>query len=195
MQHERQLRSDGLGLPLARKIARLLGGDIALEDTRCKGSTFALEVFLIYAQKTQPSYIKKRDEKPRSMSILLVEDMAQTSEVLEEFLIHLDHKVVSAQDGLEGVDKAKSTHFDLIIMDVNMPKLDGFEATRRIRNENGLNKDTFILGLTAHSLKEVRDDLLNAGMDAVYSKPIRLLKLKEVLRDADIARENQYMTS
>ena len=191
MQNERQLRSDGLGLPLSRKIARLLGGDITLDCEAEKGSTFTLELFLNYALSPVPHNLNSRIENQQPMSILLVEDMAQTSRVLEEFLLHFNHNVESASNGIEGIQKALKSRFDLIIMDVNMPLLDGREATRRIRDGGGPNKRTFILGLTAHNPADVREDLRNAGMNTVHAKPIRLLKLQEILQHPDIVRDRR----
>ena len=199
IQSKHQARSDGLGLPLARKIARLLGGDIRIDSNASTGSNFILDIFLAFARdaaRTVPETLDENStEDLSSMSILIVEDAVQTAQLLREFLVHLRHSVDDARNGIEGIKKAQGTHYDLIIMDVNMPLLNGMEATRHIRDNCGPNRDTFILGLTAHTPTDVQEELLNAGMNTVYAKPMRLLNLKEILKNPEISGNSRYMHS
>ena len=129
------------------------------------------------------------------MSILIVEDTIQTAQLLREFLVYLNHNVDNACDGIEALKKAQSTLYDLIIMDVNMPLLNGLETTRRIRGNSGPNRNTFILGLTAHTLADIQEALLSAGMNSVYAKPIRLPNLQEILENRDIFSNYRCITS
>ena len=183
MQNDRQPRSDGLGLPLSKKIAKLMGGDILIESNADTGITFILELFLEFAKAETHAVPEISNKNPPSMSILVVEDTVQTAQILRDFLVYLNHRVDEAHNGIEAIKKAQGTHYDLIIMDVNMPLLDGLETTRHIRSASGPNRDTFILGLTAHKPIDVQEELINAGMNAVYSKPIHLSRLKEILKD------------
>ena len=182
MQNGRQPRSDGLGLPLSKKIAKLMGGDILIESNADTGITFILELFLEFAKAETHTVPEISNENPPSMCILVVEDTVQTAQILRDFLIYLNHRVDQAHNGIEAIKKAHGSRYDLILMDVNMPLLDGLETTRRIRSASGPNRDTFILGLTAHKPADVQEELLNAGMNAVYSKPIHLSRLKEILK-------------
>ena len=195
IQSERQLRSDGLGLPLSKKIAKLLGGNILIESNAGTGSTFILELFLDFAKVDTFAVPEICTENPSSMSILIVEDTVQTAQLLKDFLVYLTHCVDDARDGIEGLKKAQSNHYDLIIMDVNMPLLDGLETTRCIRSNSGPNRDTYILGLTAHTPADVQEKLLDAGMNSVRAKPIRLANLQEILKNSEISGNDRCIIS
>ncbi len=187
--NEKKIRSDGLGLPLSRKIARLLGGDISIDSHSGAGSTFTLELFLEKAKIPASPNCKKIANNQTPMSILVVEDDEQSFNVLESLLTKLNHKVEHARHGAEGVEKAAKTRFELILMDVHMPILDGFEATSRIRDGDGLNKLTTIVGLTAQAMESISRKADEAGMNTIHSKPIPLLKLQEILKGIESTSE------
>ncbi|MCY4336654.1 MAG: response regulator [Litoreibacter sp.] len=191
----RQSRGDGLGLSISRKVARLMGGDLTVQSTLGEGSIFTFNVPLLRAQVSADETPYKRAERPQKQSdekchVLIVEDNAINRSVLRDMLERLGHTVDDAEDGLQGLRKAKSRAFDLIIMDVSMPVMDGTEAARRIRAESGPNKSTRIIGLTAHGREEYRDRALKAGMDGFFTKPIRFSALREVLSFETPSREN-----
>ncbi len=185
----RQSRGDGLGLSIARKTARLMGGDLTVTSKMGEGSTFSLVLPLervsAPADAATPELTHTRPVSARS--ILVVEDNAINRSVLHEMLKGLGHSVQEAKDGLEGLNAAKNCAVDLIIMDISMPVMDGIEATRRIRQEAGPNQSTPILGLTAHGREEYRTQAEQAGMTAFCTKPIRLAVLQEVLSGLDRA--------
>ncbi|MEO1199771.1 MAG: ATP-binding protein [Pseudomonadota bacterium] len=180
----RQARGDGLGLSISRKVARLMGGDLTVESVPGSGSTFTLTVPL---DRVEPDTTDRRQGRPRtasnvgSLSILIVEDNAVNRSVLKEMLVGFGHDVIEAQNGLEGLKAAELTAFDLIVMDISMPFMDGIEATRRIRQSDGPNRTTYILGLTAHGREEFRSRAKAAGMDGFRTKPIRLAALRNTL--------------
>ncbi|WP_054001368.1 hybrid sensor histidine kinase/response regulator [Shimia sp. SK013] len=179
----RQNRGDGLGLSISRKIARLMDGDLKVDSHNGDGSTFTLSVPLLRVatefSETQPEARHVSSEIIKS--VLIVEDNAINRSVLREMLTGFGHAVTEADNGLEGFKKAQGTKFDLIIMDISMPFMDGIEATRRIRQGNGPNAQTYILGLTAHGREEYRSKSKTAGMDGFCTKPLRLSELKLTL--------------
>ncbi len=183
----RQNRGDGLGLSISRKIARLMGGDLTVESREGEGSVFTLTVPLhrAAAQPNQADAPARHLSPEASKSILVVEDNAINRSVLREMLSGLGHQVTEAENGLEGMKFADSASFDLIIMDISMPFMDGIETTRRIRQGDGPNRDTYVLGLTAHGREEYRTKAKSAGMDEFCTKPLRLSKLKATLDGGD----------
>lgn len=178
----RQKRGDGLGLSISRKVSRLMNGDLKVKSKLGEGSTFTLSIPLERAEAVFPERIKSRiHPETTKRNILIVEDNAINRSVLKEMLIGFGHEVTEAENGLEGLKRADKTRFDLVIMDISMPFMDGIETTRRIREGNGPNKDTSILGLTAHGRHEFRIKAEAAGMDGFFTKPVRLSELRATL--------------
>jgi CheY-like chemotaxis protein len=115
--------------------------------------------------------------------ILVVEDNATNRRLVRLFLKKLGHDAEEAENGYDGVEKAAAKRYDLILMDLEMPGMDGYEATRLIREaQNGFSP--FIVALTAHALPEHRERSLRSGMNSYLSKPVKLADLKSVLREA-----------
>lgn len=182
----RQVRGDGLGLSISRKVARLMGGDLTLQSSEGAGSTFTLRVPLERArvrdaETTEPVVDLPGFQGARPQSILIVEDNAINRSVLRDMLERLGQRVVEAADGLQGLKQAQSQPFDLIIMDLSMPVMDGIEAVRRIRESDGPNQETRILGLTAHGREEYRTRAIDSGMDEFFTKPIRFSALRDLV--------------
>ncbi|MCK4943293.1 MAG: response regulator, partial [Candidatus Aminicenantes bacterium] len=119
-------------------------------------------------------------ERCQSLRILLAEDNLINQKVVAKFLEKMGYQVSIAQNGVEAVSKVKKENFDLILMDIQMPEMDGFEATVAIRKiEKTSRKHISIIALTAHALKGDREKCLNAGMDDYMAKPITSDKLSE----------------
>ena len=178
----RQSRSDGLGLSIARKMARLMGGDLTAESEPGKGSVFTLKIPLHRTNEAPPARpVSRVLPVADAKSVLIVEDNAVNRSVLNDMLVGLGHRVTEAGDGLAALKTAAADRFDLIVMDISMPFMDGIEATRRIRSDPGPNQDTYILGLTAHGREEFRNRAKAAGMDGFCTKPIRLAELERAL--------------
>ena len=124
----------------------------------------------------------KNTESHRSANILLAEDNPVNQKLAVRALEKLGHKVTLAENGLQAVSAASGQSFDLILMDVQMPEMGGFEATANIRQmERKLGKHTPIIAMTAHALHGDRERCIDAGMEEYISKPIQLSKLKEVI--------------
>ena len=104
-------------------------------------------------------------------TVLLVEDNEDNLVVYRTILEHVGYNVLEARDGEEGVSRAQQHHPDLILMDISIPKIDGWEATRRLKAE-GDTRDIPIIALTAHALEEDRQKALQAGCDGYLAKPV-----------------------
>ncbi|MEI4488005.1 ATP-binding protein [Frigidibacter sp. MR17.14] len=167
----------GLGLGISRRLAEVLGGEIGVESELGEGSLFWLRVPLdIPADEVVPEPAPQDDaplaETGRALSVLIVEDNEINRLILREMVEAEGHTVTEAVDGREGVRRAAATRFDLILMDVSMPVLDGRDATRAIRNGRGLSREVPVVGVTAHALPEELKAFREAGMQEVLKKPI-----------------------
>ena len=183
---ERQVRGDGLGLSISRKIARQMGGDIIVESDINEGATFILNLTLKQVAKTDVVELKAFDtplENFKKINVLVVEDSITNREVLCDMLEGMGHKVSRATNGFESLDQVKKQIYDIIFMDINMPIMGGIEAAQKIRTDGGLNSKTYIVGLTAHGSDEFGVEAEQAGMDCYFTKPIRLNTLREIISD------------
>ncbi|APX12209.1 hybrid sensor histidine kinase/response regulator [Tateyamaria omphalii] len=182
----RQRRGDGLGLSIARRIAREMGGDITLESETGVGSTFTLILPLhrCDVQTVEPVPVPgERVRVKRGCSVLVAEDNDINRRVLRDMLEGMGHRVAEAVNGADCLEKAEHARFDLIFMDISMPVMDGIEATRKLRAGDGPNAQTEIVGLTAHGVEEYRAPAKQAGMDRFHTKPIRLDALHILFAD------------
>lgn len=129
-------------------------------------------------------------EQARSLNILVVEDNVVNQRLLVRLLEKRGHKVIVAQNGRAALDQQSERLFDLILMDCEMPEMDGFEATRKIRQKESATKEHIpIIALTAHAMRGDRERCLAAGMDGYVSKPVRLEELLSVIEGV-IARQH-----
>ena len=127
----------GLGLTIVRRLARLMGGDAGVESVLGRGSTFWATLFL--DPDNEPSVEPELEQTNSSigkLKILVAEDNRINQRVLSAFLKRLDCEVTLAEDGLEALEKLSASSFDLILMDVQMPRMDGHAATRAIRSRS-----------------------------------------------------------
>jgi CheY-like chemotaxis protein len=122
-------------------------------------------------------------EASRRLSVLLAEDNRTNQKVATIMLERLGHEVALASNGLEAVDALKARRFDLVLMDVQMPEMDGFEATRRIRDPQSgvVDGKVPIVAMTAHAMKGDRERCLESGMDGYLAKPIKPADLREII--------------
>ncbi len=178
----------GLGLPISAKLVEMMGGRIWLHSDAGKGSSFSFTA--VFQQQglreslptTSAPVGKPSPAKP--LKILLAEDNPVNRQLAERFLRGAGHTVTSVEDGAATVEQASAHRFDVVLMDVQMPKLDGFAATRAIREqERGSERRIPIVAMTAHAMLGDRDRCLEAGMDDYVSKPIKMKLLLECLQN------------
>jgi PAS domain S-box-containing protein len=167
----RRFGGSGLGLAITHRLAELMGGAVGFTSVEDQGSVFWLEVAAPPAQAVQVA-AEPGSDVLAGLSILVVEDNATNRMIATKLLENMGAQVETAADGLLGVEAAARGAFDLILMDVQMPGVDGLEATRRIRDLGGPAAQIPIVALTANVLAHQRQAYLEAGMNGVVAKPI-----------------------
>ena len=186
----RKFGGTGLGLAIVRRLCRMMGGDCGASSEYGKGSCFWFTIRFKPAQlseviQTQPLKVLPQpiSLRSRQLAVLLVEDDCINQEVATALLEMLDCHCTVAANGQIAIDLLQSpSHFDLVLMDCQMPVMDGFEATRRIRSsESGSSRHMPIVALTANAMVGDREICLESGMDDFMSKPFQLNELKEML--------------
>jgi signal transduction histidine kinase/DNA-binding NarL/FixJ family response regulator len=180
----RKYGGTGLGLTICKQIAEALGGWIEVQSSKGQGSMFGLYVPLVAAEGL-PSPQAKPEQPgqimPARLKILVVEDNFVNQQVVAGFLRHLGQDVSIASDGAQAVDAVSLSHFDLVLMDMQMPVMDGIEATRRIRALGGIYSLLPIVAMTANASPEDRQRCAHVGMNDFQSKPVTLAQLSTVI--------------
>ncbi|MEK1905912.1 MAG: PAS domain S-box protein [Pseudomonas sp.] len=174
----RRFGGTGLGTTIARQLTELMGGRIEVESQLGEGTTFHVHLSLPAGEATSHEPSAGGFNLP-PLRILAADDVPQNIELLSLILSRLGHSVVTAYDGEEVLTAFQAERFDLLLMDVQMPRVDGLEATRRIRRHEQVNglEPTPIIALTASVLEQDRRAAREAGMDGFASKPLEMDKL------------------
>lgn len=171
--YDRDVGGTGLGLGIAQRFVKALGGTITVESEKGRGSTFAIHLPIEpVAAPTAAQEGRATQAQARPSDILLVEDNEINRVVAREMLLSAGHKVTEAHNGQIAVDMAQAHRFDLILMDISMPVLDGRGATRAIRAGAGASASTPIVALTANAMADEQEAFLSDGMNDILTKPL-----------------------
>jgi signal transduction histidine kinase/ActR/RegA family two-component response regulator len=192
----RKFGGSGLGLAISKAYVELLGGSIWLESELGTGSVFHFSIPLIRGRKKShhPAGSPEKDVKPFRFekTILVAEDDDSNYRLLEEQLSYLSVKIIRAKNGAEAVDICKSHHIDLVLMDIKMPVLDGYEATRQIREYFPALP---IIAQTAYHEENDQNRAMQAGCNDFISKPVHQDYLHSVIRARLEVHSNQSLQS
>lgn len=181
--YDRDVGGTGLGLSIAKRFVSAMNGQIGVESVLGSGSTFWVRLPVSAAQpvQRQPALPPPAARPIRPLQVLVVEDNEINRTVVRDMLEKGGHRVTEANDGRAGVTAALSRRFDLILMDISMPVMDGRTATRAIRRGTGPSAHTPIIALTANAMQEEQVNFLADGMDGVLTKPLTKAALADVL--------------
>lgn len=175
---KRDFDGAGLGLPITRMLSRKMGGDLVLSSTPGKGTSTVLSI--AYSCPKQQSV---RETTLRG-NVLVVEDNRTNQRLLQLVLDKLGHDCAIAENGKVGMELFEAQDFDMVLMDLHMPVMDGFECTAAIRTSGHKNADLPIIALTADVRPGIEERVGKAGMDAYLAKPFELPQLAAMIRSA-----------
>jgi CheY-like chemotaxis protein len=174
----------GLGLVISQKLVKLMGGEIAVESEPGRGSTFSFVLDLPVAEITSPS---RSGIVPAlhgdALSVLVAEDNAVNQMIIDAMLKQLGHVVTLVGNGRDAIAALARDEFDLVLMDCNMPELDGLEATRQLRGgaAGARGVRVTVIALTANAMDGDREACLAAGMQDFLSKPVSIRALRDAI--------------
>ncbi len=194
----RQHAGSGLGLSITRRLARLMGGDVTVESSPGQGAEFTLTFEGRQISSTPCTSENDRNNqqtlelKLDGKKVLLVDDNAVNRRIVRTVLSPFPVDVTDADGGAAALEVLSATRFDLVILDIHMPVMDGMEMFKRLRSSAGPNTNIPVIALTADAMTHDRDRYIGAGMDGYASKPIVIGDFfSEILRVLDLHQNPQ----
>jgi len=187
---KRKYKGTGLGLSIVRQLVRLMGGTITIANRRNRGTQVVFTIETGMAPPLAPATDKpvttsrRHPENVTRQHILLVEDDLINQQILRSVLEKLGHTVTIAHNGRQALQTLLAQEYDCVLMDIQMPEMDGFEATRRIRSQQEYSRISKIpiIALTAFAMTGDKEQCLQAGMNHYLSKPVDIKALEKILR-------------
>ncbi|MBC75927.1 MAG: hypothetical protein CME64_07915 [Halobacteriovoraceae bacterium] len=179
----RRFGGTGLGMTISNKLAKIMGGPIQVESEVGKGSKFSFTVVFEYSEDAhtrQEEKVSTGEKTKSSLNILVAEDNLVNYKVLSKMLEKFNHTYDHAENGEEAIVLASINDYDLILMDMQMPVMDGIKATEIIKKDGN---ETPIIALTANVMDEDREQCLKAGMVGFLTKPITFAKLRQAFEE------------
>jgi CheY-like chemotaxis protein len=170
----RRVGGTGLGLAISAQLVRLMGGRLDVVSAPARGSSFSFVLeFDIPATVSLPSQRAPLAQPVRPLAVLLAEDGKINQLLVKRILERAGHSVTIVETGAQAVDAVARSHYDIVLMDIQMPDMDGLEATARIRARATNGHRVSVIALTAYAMQGDRERCLAAGMDGYLSKPVR----------------------
>lgn len=181
--YTRKFGGTGLGLVISMQLVEMMSGKIWVDSREGKGSIFYFTIPFKIGNKVEKKAETKpiRHKKTKGLNILLVEDDNVNQIVISRMLMEKGHVIDIASNGLEAIAAYENKIYDVVLMDIQMPIMDGIETTRIIREKDGLIKYTPIIALTAFALHKDRERFMTFGMDEYISKPVKMDDLWSVI--------------
>ncbi|WP_180361774.1 PAS domain S-box protein [Paenibacillus sp. BGI2013] len=179
----RKPQGTGLGLAISKKLVELMQGEIWIEESDEPGAIFIFTAQFKLNNGEESNRLDQQQKKSRTsaLRILIAEDNEVNQLVLSRIVEKKGHFVDHVADGVEAVEAVKHTSYDIVFMDVHMPRLNGFEATKAIKNALPPESCPFIIAVTANAVRGDMENCLKAGMDAYVSKPIKIESIMQAL--------------
>ena len=187
---QKKIKGTGLGLSIVKQLVMLMNGTVSLQRNNAGGTTVT---FTLMVDRGSGQSVQNTPAAPtpiltspnRRLSALIVEDEQINQQILQAILVKLGHRPTIAENGYAALDLLESRHFDIVLMDVQMPELDGLETTRIIRNSKDFLeiRDIPIVALTAYAMAGDKDKCLDAGMSGYLAKPVDIKKLEKILKN------------
>ena len=180
----RRYGGTGLGLAISKRLVEMMGGEIQVESKPGEGAKFRFTVLMGHAEEPAAprTALPTTVSDARHLRVLVAEDNLVNQKVVLMLLLKLGVNADLAADGSQAIAAVVANHYDLVLMDVQMPEVDGLAATREIRRRP-LDRQPVIFGLTAHATTEYRDICLGAGMNGYLTKPLDPEKLRDLIED------------
>lgn len=174
----RRFGGTGLGLTISKQLVELMGGKLSASSELGAGSTFTFELSLKPSDPVEPKPDEERsDAVAKPLNVLVTDDNRANRSLARRILEKASHQVTEATDGQQALDALVTGEFDAVLMDVQMPEMDGLETTMIVRQSADIQPQPYIIAVTAHAMEGDRERCIAAGMDAYITKPLRARQL------------------